>query len=43
MFAKDEFEAISLRNPSIYKPTEKQENHEKVRVSAVRIEIRIGD
>jgi hypothetical protein len=43
MFANDEIEAIPMGNPSIYKPMEKQENHENIRVSAVRIEIRIED
>jgi hypothetical protein len=43
MIAKDEFETISMGNPSIYKPMEKQENHENVKVSAVRTEIGIED
>jgi len=43
MVAKDEFEAIPTGNPSIYKPMEKEENHENVRVSVLRIEIRIED
>jgi len=43
MVSKDEFEAIPMGNPTIYKPMEKQENHENVRLSAVRIEIRIED
>jgi hypothetical protein len=41
--ANDEFEAIPMGNPSIYKTMEKKENHEKVRVSVDRIKFRIED
>jgi hypothetical protein len=43
MVANNEFETILMGNTSIYKPMEKQENHENIRVSAVRIEISIED
>jgi hypothetical protein len=43
MVANDEFGAIPTGNPNIYKPMEKQENHENVRVSALWTEIRIED
>jgi hypothetical protein len=43
MFVNVKLEAITTENPSIYKPLEKQENHENVRVSAFKVEIPLED